>query len=30
LLLAGILAELGTLALGLRQTLPLHIFVGRH
>lgn len=28
LLLAGILAELATLALGLRQTLPVHIAVG--
>ncbi len=28
LLLAGIVAELATLALGLRQTLPVHIFVG--
>jgi len=28
LLLAGIVAELATLLLGLRQTLPVHIFVG--
>jgi hypothetical protein len=28
LLLAGILAEMATLVLGLRQTLPAHIFVG--
>ncbi len=28
LLLVGIVAELATLVLGLRQTLPLHIFVG--